>query len=247
METHADTGTTCELRQATPTEILLELSTNNDGRYGGKLERIERQIHHYGSGLNALVLLSAFRSDPSDSYLIRAGYGGTSGPLSSINADGFAAASFHSWPETLAWDGYSGDYGPNFVGLTLGSGTYVVQDKDVGLVAYGGILSSYGDNITVETRDPVRKSIFIGPLGVQISIDAGIIESFSFQATSKAISVTLSQLSGVPAAAYAVMWIETTSGSTNYTVTDAEIAQVRLGWQIPLSSNSVTTVQVQPS
>jgi hypothetical protein len=194
--------------------------------------------------LNALVLLSAFRSDPSDSYLIRAGYGGTSGPLSSINQDGFAAASFHSWPDTLAWDGYSGDYGPNFVGLALGSATYVVQDKDVGLVAYGGILTSSADNVTVQTRDPVRRKIFIGPLGLQISIDAGIIQSFSFQSSSKSVSVTLSQLSDVPTASSAVMWIDNTHDSVNYTVTTPGLSQARLGWHIPLSED-IVTIQIK--
>ncbi|CRK42312.1 hypothetical protein BN1723_000726 [Verticillium longisporum] len=58
--------------------------------YGGKLRRIERQIHHYGSGLNAQVLLAAFRDDPSDSYLVRVGYAGSSAPVSNINQDDYA-------------------------------------------------------------------------------------------------------------------------------------------------------------
>ena len=48
-----------------------------DNIYGGKLMRIERQIHHYGSGLNALPLISQFESDPSDFYLLRVGFGGS--------------------------------------------------------------------------------------------------------------------------------------------------------------------------
>ncbi|KAK8073894.1 hypothetical protein PG994_004793 [Apiospora phragmitis] len=171
-----------------------------DNIYGGKLQRIERQIHHYGSGLNSLVLLSAFRHDPSDAYLLRAGYGGVSGPLSSIHADGFASASFHSWPDTLKWDGYSGDYGPNFVGLALGSGTYVAdmgdEDGGIGLVAFGGSLKiESGGRVTVITGDPVRRRVFIGPLGVLLNIDAGIISEFSYEAGGS-ISVLLSQLEG---------------------------------------------------
>ncbi|KAG4430052.1 hypothetical protein IFR05_014464, partial [Cadophora sp. M221] len=159
--------------------------------YGGKLRRIERQIHRYGSGLNALVLLGAFRSNPSDSYLLRFGYGGVSGPVSNINQDGFAAASFHSWPDTLKWDGISGDYGPNFIGLALGGGTYVAQDSAVGLIAYGGVLTNLGTSVIVQTTDPVRRRVFLGPLGVLISIDAGIIESFSYVPSTGAISVQL--------------------------------------------------------
>lgn len=241
---HDDTGTTCRFRyysrqplfQTTPISISYGVMS----RYGGKLRRIERQIHHYGSGLNSLVLLGAFRSDPSDSYLLRVGYGGTSGPVSNINEDGFAAASFHSWPDTLKWDGLSGDYGPNFVGLVLGTGTYVVQDSVVGLVAYGGVLSSSRNSVSVQTADPVRRRIFIGPLGVLITVDAGIIDNFSYVPSTGEISVAISQLSGVPVAANAVLWAESTTGARNYSVTTSGIAEARLGWQIPLSSGNVT-------
>ncbi|KAK2777279.1 hypothetical protein FQN52_003190 [Onygenales sp. PD_12] len=220
-----------------------------DNIYGGKLRRIERQIHHYGSGLNALVLLSAFRSNPTDSYLLRVGYGGMNGPLSNIHQDGFAAASFHSWPDTLAWDAYSGDYGPNFLGLILGAATYVVEDEDVGLVAYGGILSSEGgeNTISVQTRDSVRRKVFIGPLGLLIHVDAGIIEQFSYDIASKVVSVVLSQLTGVPSAQSTVVWVETTYGDTNYTVITSGLEQERMGWKVPLNSTSLVTVRVGPS
>ncbi|KAH8657757.1 hypothetical protein BX600DRAFT_482431 [Xylariales sp. PMI_506] len=216
-----------------------------DNLYGGKLRRIERQIHHYGSGLNALVLLGAFRSDPSDTHLIRVGYGGISGPLSSINDAGFAAASFHSFPETLAWDAYSGDYGPNFVGLALGSGTYVVDDPTLGLVSYGGALSSQGGTVSVKTKDPVRQRVFIGPLGLLISVDAGIISQIEFETGSTEATVTLSQLDGAPIAAAAILWLETTSGSAKYTVTTPSITQSRGGWQVPLGSSQVSVVVSQ--
>ncbi|RYP75617.1 hypothetical protein DL771_002317 [Monosporascus sp. 5C6A] len=209
-----------------------------DNIYGGKLRRIERQIHHYGSGLNSLVALAAYRENPLDSYLMRVGYGGTSGPLSNINQEGFAAASFHSWPDTLKWDGISGDYGPNFLGMALGSGVYVVDDKDVGLVAYGGILETTPEgNVTVAPRDPTRKRVFIGPLGVMITIDAGVIDSFAYAGDSGDISVTLSQLPGAPKAASAVMWVETTASTASYGPASSALKQARKGWQIPLTSD----------
>ena len=43
--------------------------------------RIERQLHHYGSGLNAIPVLSHYREHPDDDYLLRVGYGGTMGAL----------------------------------------------------------------------------------------------------------------------------------------------------------------------
>jgi hypothetical protein len=40
-----------------------------DFLYGGKIRRIERQLHHYGSGLNAIPVLSHFREHPDDESL----------------------------------------------------------------------------------------------------------------------------------------------------------------------------------
>ena len=115
----------------------------------GKLPDVERQIHHYGSSLNVLVMLSAFRDSPEDLHLLRVGYGGTTGPLSNINQEGFASCAMHANPEHLSWDGYSGDYGPNFLGIVLGSGTYLVEDP------YLGVFLAYGGGLTVNDREVI--------------------------------------------------------------------------------------------
>ncbi|KAI0202965.1 hypothetical protein F4808DRAFT_48662 [Astrocystis sublimbata] len=220
-----------------------------DNIYGGKLQRIERQIHHYGSGLNALVLLSAFRSDPSDSYLLRVGYAGISGPLSNINQDGFAAASFHSWPDTLKWDGYSGDYGPGFLGMVLGSGTYVAQHNTLGLLAYGGTITSSDDenSVHVTTHGPIRRRVFIGPLSVLITTDAGSIDSFGYTSDGSNVSLVLTQQSSSPSSSSAVVWVETTSGSVEYIVSSPAATQTRLGWAVPLSPSAVTVQLMRAS
>ncbi|KAI2627738.1 hypothetical protein GGR54DRAFT_652556 [Hypoxylon sp. NC1633] len=238
-----------------------------DNIYGGKLRRIERQIHHYGSALNAQVLLSAFRSDPSDTYLLHVGYGGASGPLSNINSAGFASASFHSWPDTLRWDGYSGDYGPGFLGLVLGSGTYVAAHETFGLLAYGGVLSTSSSSslssstaptatekegqkddalFSVRVTAPVSRRIFIGPLGVTITADAGSIREFSYSGSSGGISLTLTQgqVSGAPRAAAAVLWIETNDASASYVVSSPAATRQRLGWRVPLAAEGDVVVEL---
>lgn len=192
------------------------------------------------------MLLSAFRSSPADTYMLRVGYGGMNGPLSNINQEGFASASFHSWPDTLKWDGYSGDYGPNFVGLALGAATYLVEDPDLGLAAYGGVLTRAGPDVTVQPRDAVRRRFFVGPLDLLVSTDAGIIEKFSHSSGKKSLSVTLSQLPGGPQTASAIIWLETTTGSAKFAVTSPGLQQARMGWQVPLSSASVT-VLIEPA
>lgn len=209
--------------------------------YGGKLQRIERQIHHYGSGLNAQVLLAAFRDNPSDSYLLRTGYAGASGPLANINQDGFPSAAFHSWPDTLKWDGITGDYGGGFIGLALNSGTYVAQDEDLGLVAYGGILSGEGGDVSVEVRAPVRRRVFIGPLSVLVEVDAGAISEFSYNTEQGSISVSVSQQEGSPTASQAAIWVESTAGDSWTASSDDELSEGRGGWVLSLAGDGATT------
>ncbi|KAI1333659.1 hypothetical protein F5Y15DRAFT_430728 [Xylariaceae sp. FL0016] len=128
-----------------------------DFQFDGKLDRIERQIHHYGSTLNALPLLEYIRTVPANStqYLTRLAFGGH-----------FAAI-------------YSGDYGPAFAGLVHGSACYVVDDPELGLTAYYGVLNETGPGkpYSVEPRDALRRRLYVQPLDVFIELDAGAIES----------------------------------------------------------------------
>jgi len=163
-----------------------------DFLYGGKLSRIERQIHHYGSGLNAIPLLSEYREHPSDFYLLRVGYGGMMGALSNIDQEGFASAAFHSFPSTLKWDAYSGDYGPNFFGHAVDSATYLVNHPDFGWQAFGGNVKLVGDWVKVEPRDSFRTRVFVAPIGQWLTLDSGTFESVEFNRRSGAVRVTLS-------------------------------------------------------
>ena len=115
-----------------------------DFLYGGKLRRIERQLHHYGSGLNAIPVLSEYREHPDDTYLLRVGYGGLMGALTNIDLEGFASVAFHSFPSTLKWDAYSGDYGPNFFGHALNTATYVINHPEFGWQSFGGNSQTIG-------------------------------------------------------------------------------------------------------
>ena len=215
-------------------------------RYGGKLRRIERQLHHYGSALNAQVLLSAFRDDPTDNYLLRVGYAGSTGPLSSITEAGFASAAFHSYPDTMKWDALIGDYGPGFLGMVLGSGTYVAEDKSLGgTVAYGGVLVKDGAKVTVTTKDAVRKRVFVGPLGLTINIDAGVIGEFSYETGGSSLEMRISQVSGGPVATNATVWLESSpSSGASWKVTSEGASEGRGGWQVPLARDVSTTVQI---
>jgi hypothetical protein len=163
-----------------------------DFLYGGKIRRIERQLHHYGSGLNAIPVLSHYRENPDDDYLLRIGYGGTMGALTNIDHEGFASVAFHSFPSTLKWDPYSGDYGPNFYGHAFNTATYVINHPEFGWQAFGGNLARAGNVIKVQPLDSFRKRVFLAPLGLWLTLDAGTFEAVELNTRTGVVRISLS-------------------------------------------------------
>jgi hypothetical protein len=188
--------------------------------------RIERQIHHYGSGLNALPLITAFESSPTDYYLLRVGHAGLSGPLSNIDQGGFAAASFHSFADTVCEylvlkrlplirirsshgmhtreiTGKStraisfhlqltvAFFSPNFSGLSMGTGTTLINHPDFGWQAFGGIVTATSPAIQVQIRDPVRRRVFIAPIAALLTLDAGAFSTISYTPSTQTVVVTV--------------------------------------------------------
>lgn len=163
-----------------------------DFLYGGKLSRIERQLHHYGSGLNAIPMLTEYREHPEDFYLLRAGYGGAMGALSNISAEGCASVAFHSFPSTLKWDAYTGDYGPNFFGHALNAATYLVNHPDFGWVTFGGNVQTKGDTVTVTPLDSYRQRVYLSSVGLWLTLDSGQFDSVELNTRTKEVRIHLS-------------------------------------------------------
>jgi len=122
---------------------------------------------------------------------LRVGHAGLSGPLSNIDQGGFAAASFHSFADTLAWDGYSGDYGPNFSGLAMGTGTTIINHPDFSWQAFGGIVTSTTPAVQVQIRDAVRRRVFIAPIAALLTLDAGAFSTISYTPSTQTVVVTI--------------------------------------------------------
>jgi len=163
-----------------------------DFLYGGKIRRIERQLHHYGSGLNAIPVLSNYRENPDDDYLLRVGYGGTMGALSNIDQEGFASVAFHSFPSTLKWDPYTGDYGPNFYGHALNTATYVINHPEFGWQVFGGNVKTTGDWVRIQPRDSFRMRVYLAPRGLWLTLDAGRFEAVELNTRTGLVRVGLS-------------------------------------------------------
>jgi len=159
--------------------------------FAAKDRRLERQLHHYGSGLNAIPLLAEYREHPEDFHLLRVGYGGTMGALTDIDQEGFAAASFHGFPDMLKPDPYSGDYGLNFFGHAWNTATYIVNHPEFGWIAFGGNVKTQGKVVTVTPRDSFRARVYIAALGLWLTLDAGKFESIEVNPVTGVVRVGL--------------------------------------------------------
>ncbi|NDV43616.1 DUF5695 domain-containing protein [Flagellimonas sediminis] len=165
-----------------------------DFLYGGKAgetSRVERQIHHYGSSLNAIPVLNQFRKKPDDLYLLRVGYGGLLGGISNITQDGFGPAAFHSYPSTLKIDGISGDYGSGFYGYAVNTSSYLVKDEHLGWLAFGGNLAQKGDVVEMEITTAAKSRVFIAPKNLWMTLDAGTFKKVSYNLVTGEVMATL--------------------------------------------------------
>ncbi len=200
----------------------------------------ERQLHHYGSGLNAIPALTRFRDDPTDLHLLRIGYAGTMGALTNIDQDGFGSVAFHAFPERLHWDAYSGDYGPNFLGHALNTGMYLINHPEFGWQAFGGNVARDGNRIAVQVTDSFRKRIFLAPVGVYLTLDAGQFERVVFDPASGAVTVTLAPATAhVKAARLRVEQTGKTVPQRSWTPT-AALTTERGAFVVPLGTGSTT-------
>ncbi len=159
--------------------------------FAAKDRRLERQLHHYGSGLNAIPVLSEYREHPDDFYLLRVGYGGTMGALTDIDQDGFASAAFHGFPDMLKPDPLSGDYGPNFFGYAWNTATYIVDHPQFGWLAFGGNITKDGDVVRVTPLDSFRSRVYVAPSGLWLTLDAGNFERIEVNSKTGVVRVGL--------------------------------------------------------
>jgi hypothetical protein len=162
-----------------------------DFLYGGKTARIERQLHHYGSALNAVPLFDAYRRDPADLHLLRVAYGGMMGGITNVDREGFASAAFHSEPDMVRWDPYTGDYGMGYYGHALAAGTYLVDHPTFGWVGFGGDVTQADGTVRIVPKDGARSRLFVAPAGQWVTLDAGKIAEARYSPKNGTIMLTL--------------------------------------------------------
>jgi len=210
-----------------------------DFLYAGKIRRIERQLHHYGSSLNAVPVLSAYRDRPDDFYLLRVGYGGVMGALTNIDREGFASAAFHSFPDTLKPDPISGDYAQNFFGHALNTAAYLARHPEFGWTAFGGNVEVEGPLVRLTPRDSFRSRVFLAPLGLWLTLDSGTFEQVELNTETNLVRVALSKADPfTPAARLRVEHPGSEKGAAGYHPS-AEFETEREAYVIPLDSTEI--------
>lgn len=210
-----------------------------DFLYGGKLSRVERQLHHYGSSLNAIPVLQEYRSHPNDLYLLRVGYGGLMGSIANIAQDGFGSAAFHSFPSTLKEDGLSGDYGSGFYGYAVNTSSYITYNDNFGWLAFGGNLETKGDWIETDITTAEKARVFVAPKGVWLTLDAGKFKTVAYNVKTAEIRITLDAGDANTPKAFLHLKQEGTSDAKKY-VPKNSFKEERGAFVIPLKNKSIT-------
>jgi hypothetical protein len=195
--------------------------------------------------MNAIPLLNEYREHPDDLFLLRVGYGGTMGALSNIHENGFASAAFHSFPSTLKWDAYSGDYGPNFFGHAWNTGTYIVKTQEFDWQAFGGDLELASGVVKVIPKDSFRKRVYLAPLGMYLRLDAGTFDSVSYNEKNGSVSVTLSSATEHCTTARLRIEVPAKLAKTRSYRPDGNFQQEALAYSIPLNKG-LTEVKLVP-
>ena len=214
-----------------------------DFLYGGKYPRIERQIHHYGSALNAVPLFDAYRQNPADLHLLRVAYGGMMGGITNIDQQGFSSAAFHAWPDMMKWDPYSGDYGMGYYGHALTAATYLVDHPTFGWVGFGGSVVENAGTVTIVPKDGARTRLFVAPIGQWITLEAGRIAEARYVPKTGRITLTLDP--AAPNTPAARVFVEgTMAGAKTYVLNNGKME--RGGYTVPLGHGATRIELTRP-
>lgn len=215
-----------------------------DFLYAGKTSRIERQLHHYGSSNNAIPLFDSYRVNPEDFYLLRVAYGGLMGSLSNIDENGFSSAAFHSFPDMMKFDAINGDYGVSFFAHAYTAASYLALHPVYGWVGFGGNVVQSGNVVTLSPKDSARSRVFIAPAGLWLTLDAGKIETVSYNRITGKVLLTLAAADAHTPKAFLDVATTTRMGNPYKVVSAAETE--RGLYVIPLNAKS-TVVELSPA
>jgi len=157
----------------------------------GKFNEIFRQSGHYGSSLNAIPLLDAYRDNPSDFYLLRTGYGATMNILPNINAAGHGSMSFITDTAYMTYEPYTGDFGSAFFGYAYNAAAYAYHHAEFGWLGFGAEVRQSGNTLTITPKDAFRRRVYISTLGLWLTLEAGRFEQVTTDLAGDKVTVAI--------------------------------------------------------
>lgn len=175
--------------------------------------------------------------------MLRAGYGGVLGPLTSIGADGFGSTGFHSRPDYLNWDSPSGENGVTIALHALTTRAIAVNDASLGgWAGFGAEVTQSGTNVSIRPYDSFRQKVFIAENALYMELDSGHFTSMSYDTGSKRVTVVLDADDGFTPQGR-LRW-ETTAKTASSRVYSTEVKYpVERGCAVvPLGSGTTTVV-----
>jgi len=124
-------------------------------------------------------------------------------------------------------------------------GTYIVDHPDYGWQAFGGNVRTAGGAVVVEPKDDFRRRVYVAPLGLFLTLDAGAFRSVAIHPQTHAIDVTLDPADPyTPAARLHVEQPAKLAGIGTF-APPATVPQDRGTYVIPLGAEAVT-VSLEP-
>ena len=104
-----------------------------------------------------------------------------------------------------------------FVGHALNTATYLTHDDHLGWLCFGGNVKDNHGVVTFTTLDSFRNRVFIAPLGLWLTLDAGHFSSVDYDSKNKTLKLHLApQSDGVTVARLRVEQTANPPGALHY-------------------------------
>jgi hypothetical protein len=91
----------------------------------------------------------------------------------------------------LKHDGISGDYAQNFFGYAINTATYFLRMREFGWQVFGGAFAANGTRLTVTPRDAFRTRVYLAPVGLWLTLDAGTFARIEFDSATNQVRAAL--------------------------------------------------------
>ncbi|MEM2341243.1 MAG: DUF5695 domain-containing protein [Candidatus Bathyarchaeia archaeon] len=151
----------------------------------------------YTTAQNAMCLLDAYDENPEKPLLLEVGYAGILAYFSQILSSGEACTG-PNWspdgsPGSYFNPAWSNEYGIGLYPALSILKSYVVKDKDFGLIGYGCRVEEKDGTYIVEPADGIRVRVYIVPLNLKVFVLKSHIDKLEVNKGSKWINLAVSK------------------------------------------------------